>query len=57
MADLVSNPEGDRIVIELYPGEPVELGDLSHSFAALARMYERHYRQVGEEAPRRLHST
>ncbi|MER9403391.1 hypothetical protein NKI36_04930 [Mesorhizobium caraganae] len=52
MADLVSKPEGDRVVIELYPGDPVELGELSHSFAALARMYERHYRQVGEEAPK-----
>jgi hypothetical protein len=51
MVDSTPN-EGDRIVIELYPGEPVELGDLSGSFAALARMYERHYRQTGEEAPK-----
>ncbi|TIY07574.1 MAG: hypothetical protein E5V18_09560, partial [Mesorhizobium sp.] len=52
MAEFTSHQEGDRIVIELYPGEPVELGDLSASFSALARMYERHYRQTGEEAPK-----
>jgi hypothetical protein len=54
MADLESHPEGDRIVVELYPGEPMELGDLSGSFAALARMYERHYRKSGEDAPKLL---
>lgn len=51
MVELSSRHEGDRIVIELYPGDPIELGDLSSSFAALARMYERHYRQDGETAP------
>lgn len=39
-------------MIELYPGDPIELGDLSSSFAALARMYERHYRKDGETAPK-----
>lgn len=52
MVELSSRHEGDRIVIELYPGDPIELGDLSSSFAALARMYERHYRQDGETAPK-----
>lgn len=47
---------GDRIVIELDPGEPIELDDLSGSFAALARVYERHYRKDGEQAPK-LHVT
>lgn len=52
MVDLVSEQEGDRIIIFLDPGQPVELGDLSESFAALARLYERHYRPNGESAPR-----
>ncbi|MFM8745572.1 MAG: hypothetical protein ACKOED_02735, partial [Aestuariivirga sp.] len=52
MVDLVSRQDGDRIVIELDPGQPIELGDLSESFAALARIYERHYRPNGESAPK-----
>jgi hypothetical protein len=52
MVELESRREGDRIVIELDPGQPIELGDLSESFAALARMYERHYRPNGEAAPK-----
>jgi len=52
MVDLVSRQEGDRIVVELNPGQPIELGDLSQSFAALARMYGRHYRQQGDDAPK-----
>ncbi|MGO6709981.1 hypothetical protein [Rhizobium leguminosarum] len=56
MTETSSRPEGDRIVIELYPGDPIALGDLSNSFAALARIYERHYRQGGESAPK-LHIT
>jgi hypothetical protein len=52
MVDLDTRREGDRIIIELDPGEPVELGDLSESFAALARMYGRHYRQEGDGAPK-----
>lgn len=52
MVGLSSRHEGDRIVIELFPGDPVELGDLSKSFAALARIYERHYRQDGETSPK-----
>lgn len=51
MIDLISQ-EGDRIVVELNPGQPLELGDLSESFAALARMYGRHYRQQGDDAPK-----
>ena len=34
---------GDRIVICLDPGGPVELAGLSDCFAAIARIYERHY--------------
>ncbi|RYE06954.1 MAG: hypothetical protein EOP22_19620 [Hyphomicrobiales bacterium] len=52
MAELYSRREGDRIVIHLDPGQPVELGDLSESFAALARIYDRHYRNDGEGAPK-----
>lgn len=43
---------GDRLVITLDPGEPVGLEDLAHSFASLARMYERHYRKGDEAAPK-----
>ena len=42
----------DRIVIKLDPGQPIELTNLSDSFAALARLYERHYRAQGEGAPK-----
>ena len=42
---------GDRLIITLDPGEPVGLEDLADSFAALARMYERHYRRNDETAP------
>lgn len=52
MVELTSRQEGDRVIIELDPGQPIELGDLSESFAALARMYERHYRPNGEAAPK-----
>lgn len=52
MVDLVAENEGDRIVILLDPGQPIELSDLSDSFAALARMYGRHYRAGGETAPK-----
>lgn len=52
MVDLAVSHEGDRIVIVLDPGAPIELGDLSESFAALARLYERHYRPNGEAAPK-----
>ena len=33
-------------------GQPIELSDLSSSFAALARIYERHYRTSGDTAPK-----
>lgn len=52
MVDLESRREGDRIVVLLDPGQPIELGDLSESFSALARMYGRHYRPHGETAPK-----
>jgi hypothetical protein len=43
---------GDRLVVTLDPGQPVELTDLADSFAALARIYERHYRSGSDDAPR-----
>ncbi|MBG6208368.1 hypothetical protein IWQ49_003028 [Labrenzia sp. EL_126] len=52
MAEIAAKFDGDRIIIVLDPGQPVELNDLSGSFAALARMYERHYRNDGDEAPK-----
>jgi len=42
----------DRIVLRLDAGGPIEVGDLTGSFAALARLYERHYRPNGEPAPK-----
>lgn len=50
--DLSPKVEGDRIVIEMHPGRAPELADLSASFAALARLYERHYRNQGDAAPK-----
>lgn len=44
--------EGDRLIITLDPGQPVELTDLADSFAALSRIYERHYRSGSDDAPR-----
>jgi hypothetical protein len=37
--------------VKLDPGRPVELTDLTESFAALARFYGRHYRPEGHPAP------
>lgn len=49
---------GDRLVLYLDPGGPIDLLELTESFAALARMYARHYR-VGEdiETAPKLHVT
>jgi hypothetical protein len=52
MAEFLAELHGDRVILTLDPGQPVELVDLSSSFAALARIYERHYRRVGDEAPK-----
>ena len=52
MAELLAELHGDRVILTLDPGQPVELVDLSSSFAALARIYERHYRRAGDEAPK-----
>lgn len=53
MIDFEVEQEGDRLIITLDPGQPIELDDFSKSFAALARMYERHYRKGdGDDAPR-----
>lgn len=43
---------GDRLIVTLDPGEPVGLEDLASSFASLARMYERHYRNNDDAAPK-----
>lgn len=52
MADRETDQPGDRIIIKLDPGQPMELTGLSDSFAALARFYERNYRVEGEKAPK-----
>jgi hypothetical protein len=52
MAEVFAEVAEDRVIIRLDPGKPVELHDLSSSFAALARIYERHYRSEGDTAPR-----
>ena len=52
MVELAHKIEGDRVIITLDPGQPIELTDLSSSFAALARIYERHYRTSGDTAPK-----
>lgn len=52
MVDFEVEKVGDRLIITLDPGQPIELEDLAGSFAALARMYERHYRSKSEDAPR-----
>jgi hypothetical protein len=52
MVELLTEQKGDRVIVKLDPGQPIELGDLSHSFAALARLYGRHYRKEGDDAPK-----
>jgi hypothetical protein len=52
MVEFTSEVSGDRIILKLDPGTPVELHELSSSFAALARIYERHYRKANDEAPK-----
>jgi hypothetical protein len=52
MVEFLADLHGDRVIITLDPGQPVELVDLSSSFAALARIYERHYRTAGDQAPK-----
>jgi hypothetical protein len=47
----------DRIIVRLDPGGPVEITDLTGSFAALARMYERHYRKEGDAPAPKLYVT
>lgn len=41
---------GDRLVVRLDAGGPIELSGLTDSFAALARLYERHRKPEGEPA-------
>jgi hypothetical protein len=53
MADAVADEEApDRLILKLDAGGPIEVSDLTGSFAGLARLYERHYRQGGEPAPK-----
>lgn len=49
--------EGDRLIITLDPGQPIELENLSQSFAALARMYARHYRRGEDDDAPKLYVT
>lgn len=57
MVDVLDD-SGDRLVLKLDPGGPIELAGLTESFAALTRMYARHYRTENEtEPPPRLYVT
>ena len=47
MTDQHLDESGDRVIIELDPKGLIELNELTGSFAALARFYERHYRPEG----------
>jgi hypothetical protein len=47
----VLHDTGDRLIVELEPGGPVELTGLTESFGALARMFRRHYRTEGDHDP------
>jgi hypothetical protein len=49
MVEGVVGQDGDRLLIRLDPGGPVELTGLTESFGALARIYERHYGIEGPE--------
>lgn len=57
MVEFDAQLEGDRLVITLDPGQPIELNDLSASFSALARMYERHYRKTRDDDAPKLYIT
>lgn len=50
----MADESSDRMVVKLDPGAPIELTDLTGSFAALARIYERHYRptRTHDDAPK-----
>jgi hypothetical protein len=50
MADELSQ-EGDALILKLDPGGPISLDGLTDSFSALARMYERHYRENPDKEP------
>lgn len=56
VGEMVAIVEGDgpsdRVVLRLDPVGPVEVSDLTTSFSALARLYDRHYRHGGEPAPK-----
>ena len=52
MVEFAHKIDGDRVIVTLNTGQPIELTDLSASFAALARIYERHYRTSGDTAPK-----
>jgi hypothetical protein len=52
MVDFMVEEEGDRLIVTLDPGQPIELEDLAGSFAALARLYARHYRSKSDDAPK-----
>lgn len=57
MVDFEVERQGDRLIVTLDPGQPIELEELSTSFAALARMYERHYRKDDSRDAPKLYVT
>ncbi len=54
MEEKILEDSPDRLIVSLDPGGPIELADLSNSFKALARLYERKYVDFAthEHAPR-----
>ncbi|MBL28923.1 MAG: hypothetical protein CMM50_15380 [Rhodospirillaceae bacterium] len=52
MVEVAVEESGDRLIVRLDPKGPIEVDDLTGSFAALARIYERHYRTGGEPPPK-----
>jgi hypothetical protein len=48
---------GDRLILYLEPRGPVEVTELTGSLAALARMYQRHYRTDPEDGAPKLYVT
>lgn len=51
MIEVLSQDGSDRVIIRLDPGRPIDLDELTSSFAALASLYARHHRPEGLNAP------
>lgn len=56
MTDIKIEESDDRIIISMDPGGPIALDDMTESFSALARYYERHFR-TADELPPKLYVT